>query len=63
MHAAPADLPLGGETFPETFCDIGGFAESLRNQLGIGIGVLRPRLDAGSRIDADDAVGPHPELA
>ena len=63
VHAAPADFALGGEAFAELLGDVGGLAEGLGDLLLIAVGVRVPGVGAGGRVDADDAVRTHAQLA
>ena len=63
VHAAPADLAFRRQPLAVGFGDVAGLAERLRDQLRVGGRVLRVLMDAGRRIDANDAVRPHAEIA
>ncbi len=54
MHAAPADLALGGESLAVVGGHPAGFAEGLGDPGGVAGGVLGPVLDAVGGVDADD---------
>src|SRR5436305_572212 len=56
LHAAPADFAFSGQPLPEAFGDFAGFPEGFGDLLCIRDRILRPFINAGGGIDANDAV-------
>ena len=63
MHAAPTNLAFGRQPFAEILRHAARFAERLRDELCVAFRILRPITHATRRIDADDAIRTHAELA
>src|SRR3984957_6414294 len=63
LHAAPADLAFRRQSLAMRLRNVASFAERFCDQFGAGGWILRPFMDARRRIDANDPVRPHAELA
>ena len=63
VHAAPADLALGGEALAFAFRDLAGFAKGLRDLLGVALRILVPFLHADGGVDADAAARADADVA
>ena len=63
VHAAPADLALGGQLLAVIARDGAGLPERLGDLLLVARGIGEPVVRAAGRVDPDHAVGPRTQLA